>query len=118
MPALADRELRRLIDLYLQAETDIINEIGRLRFLGLVDYHAEAALERVQKILRKLENNCWAYVPRVSKRSSMSTTPKPGNPWRSQKRQKNTCWAIRTPAPSPASRWMSSRCSPSVRWRN
>ncbi len=65
MPALADRELRRLIDLYLQAETDIINEIGRLRFLGLVDYHAEAALERVQKILRKLENNCWAYVPRV-----------------------------------------------------
>ena len=65
MPALTDRELRRLIDLYLQAETDIINEIGRLRFLGLVDYHAEAALERVQKILRKLENNCLAYVPRV-----------------------------------------------------
>ena len=65
MPALTDRELRRLIDLYLQAETDIINEIGRLRFLGLVDYHAEAALERVQAILRKLENNCWAYVPRV-----------------------------------------------------
>ncbi len=65
MPALTDRELRRLIDLYLQAETDIINEIGRLRFLGLVDYHAEAALERVQKILRKLENDCWAYVPQV-----------------------------------------------------
>lgn len=65
MPALTDRELRRLIDLYLQAETDIINEIGRLRSLGLVDYHAEAALERVQKILRKLENDCWTYVPRM-----------------------------------------------------
>lgn len=65
MPALTDRELRRLIDTYLQAETDIINEIGRLRSLGLVDYHAEAALERVQKILRKLENDCWTYVPRM-----------------------------------------------------
>lgn len=65
MPTLTDRELRRLIGLYLQAETDIINEIGRLRSRGLVDYHAEAALERVQKILRKLENDCWTYVPRM-----------------------------------------------------
>ena len=42
----AERELQRLIELFLQAETDIINEIGRLRSLGLVDCHAEAALER------------------------------------------------------------------------
>ena len=41
-----DRELKRLIDLYLQAETDIVNEIARLRSRGLADYHAEAALER------------------------------------------------------------------------
>ena len=27
----AERELQRLIGLFLQAETDIINEIGRLR---------------------------------------------------------------------------------------
>ena len=58
MPSLtrgpAERELQRLIELFLQAETDIINEIGRLRSLGLADYHAEAALERVQAILRKL----------------------------------------------------------------
>lgn len=60
-----DRYLRKLIALYLQAETDIINEIGRLRSRGLVDYHAVAALERVQRILRSLENECWMYVPRM-----------------------------------------------------
>ena len=61
----AERELQRLIALYLKAETDIINEIGRLRASGLVDYHAAAALERVQAILRNLENDCWRYVPRM-----------------------------------------------------
>ena len=44
MPTLAraspERELQRLIRLYLKAETDIINEIGRLRSRGLVAYHA------------------------------------------------------------------------------
>ena len=57
MPTLAraspDRELERLIRLYLKAENNIINEIGRLRSRGLVDYHAVAALERVQAILRR-----------------------------------------------------------------
>lgn len=62
---MSDRELKRLIELYLQAETDIINEIARLRSRGLADYHAEAALERVQAILHKLENDGWAYVPRM-----------------------------------------------------
>ena len=61
----AERELARLIELFLQAETDIINEISRLRSRGLVDYHAVAALERVQAILRKMENDCWTYVPRM-----------------------------------------------------
>ena len=51
-PGLADRELQKLIEIFLRAETDIINEIGRLRSRGLVDYHVEAALERVQAILR------------------------------------------------------------------
>ena len=60
-----DRELKRLIDLYLQAETDIVNEIARLRSRGLVDYHAGAALERVQAILCKLDNDSWTYVPRM-----------------------------------------------------
>lgn len=60
-----ERELEKLIALFLQAETDIINEIGRLRSLGLVDYHAIAALERVQAILRRLESNAWEYVPKM-----------------------------------------------------
>ena len=33
--------------------------------MGLVDYHAVAALERVQAILRKLENDAWKYVPKM-----------------------------------------------------
>ena len=58
----ATAELEKLIALFLKAETDIINEIGRLRSMGNVDYHAVAALERVQRILQSLENDCWDYV--------------------------------------------------------
>lgn len=61
----SEKELEKLIQVFLKAETDIINEIGRLRSLGLVDYHAVAALERVQAILRKMENHAWEYVPRM-----------------------------------------------------
>lgn len=60
-----ERELQKLISIFLQAETGIINEIGRLRSQGLVDYHAVAALERVQAILRKMESDSWEYVPRM-----------------------------------------------------
>lgn len=60
-----EKELQKLISIFLKAETDIINEIGRLRSQGLVDYHAVAALERVQAILRKMENDCWEYVPKM-----------------------------------------------------
>lgn len=59
------KELEKLISIYLKAETDIINEIGRLRSQGLVDYHAVAALERVQTILRKMESDALEYVPRM-----------------------------------------------------
>ena len=69
MPALTpgppERELQKLIALFLKAETDIINEIGRLRSQGLADYHAAAALERVRAILRKLESDGWEYAPRM-----------------------------------------------------
>lgn len=64
-PGPPERELKKLIALFLRAETRIINEIGRLRSQGLVDYHAVAALERVQAILKGLENDCWEYVPRM-----------------------------------------------------
>ena len=58
-----ERELQKLIEIYLRAETAIINEIGRLRSSGLADYSAVAALERVQAILRKMESDSWQYVP-------------------------------------------------------
>lgn len=59
------KELEKLISIFLKAETAIINEIGRLRSLGNVDYHAIAALERVQAILRKMESDSWEYVPQM-----------------------------------------------------
>lgn len=39
-----ESELEKLRQIFLKAETDIINEIGRLRSMGNVDYHAVAAL--------------------------------------------------------------------------
>lgn len=84
MPALnrvmAGHELQRMIQLYLKAETDIINEIGRLRSRGLVDYHAQAALDRVQAILRKLENDSWEYVPRMIERQFYVSHPEARKP--------------------------------------
>lgn len=69
MPSLktnsSEKILETLIKIYLKAETDIINEIGRLRSQGLVDYHVLAALQRVQEILRKMESDCWEYVPQM-----------------------------------------------------
>ena len=59
------KELEKLISIFLKAETNIINEIGRLRSLGNVDYHAVSALERVQAILRKMESDSWEYVPKM-----------------------------------------------------
>ena len=56
-----ENELQKLIQIFLKAETDIINEIGRLRSEGLIDYHLTASLERIQAILRKMENDSWTY---------------------------------------------------------
>ena len=84
MPALNRRppseELQRLIAAFLKAETDIINEIARLRTGGLVDYHAEAALARVQAILRKLEDESWTYVPRMIEREFYVQHPEARKP--------------------------------------
>ena len=56
-----EKELQKLIQIFLKAETDIINEIGRLRSEGLIDYHLTTSLERIQAILRKMENDSWTY---------------------------------------------------------
>ncbi len=69
------RELEALIAVFLRAETAVVNEIGRLRSLGLADYHAEAALERIQAILRRMENDCWQYVPRMVERAFYARVP-------------------------------------------
>lgn len=60
-----EAELKKLVSLFLKAETDIINTIGRLRSARNLDYAQVAALERVQAILRQLENDAWTYVPKV-----------------------------------------------------
>ena len=60
-----EKELQKLIQIFLKAETDIINEIGRLRSQGLTDYSAVAALERVQAILRKMEADSWEWAPKA-----------------------------------------------------
>ena len=56
-----EKELQKLIQIFLRAETDIINEIGRLRSEGLIDYHLTASLERIQTILRTMESDSWTY---------------------------------------------------------
>lgn len=70
-----ERELEKLISIFLKAETDIINELGRLRSAGLVDYHAVAALERVQAILRQMENDCWQYAPPMVEKQFYTAHP-------------------------------------------
>lgn len=70
-----EKELQRLIQIFLKAETDIINEIGRLRSSGLADYSAVAALERVQAILRQLESDAWTYVPQMVEKQFYTAHP-------------------------------------------
>lgn len=70
-----ERELEKLIALFLRAETAIINEIGRLRSMGNADYHVVAALERVQAILRQLESDAWIYVPQMVEKQFYTAHP-------------------------------------------
>ena len=59
------RELEMLRKIFLRAETEIINEIARLRQRGLIDYHVVEALQRVQNILRGMQDEVWKYTPRM-----------------------------------------------------
>lgn len=58
-------DLDILKKLYLRTEQEIINELARLRARGLIDYHAVAALERVQKILQKMIGKSGGYTRRI-----------------------------------------------------
>lgn len=51
--------------LYLSTEREIINELARLRSRGLIDYHAVAALDRIQKILTKMVGRSGGYMRRI-----------------------------------------------------
>ena len=70
-----ERELEKLIALFLRAETAIINEIGRLRSMGNADYQVVAALERVQAILRQMENDSWEWVPKAIEKQFYTAHP-------------------------------------------
>ena len=58
-------ELEKLREIFLQAENNLIAEIARQRSRGLVDYHTEAALERVQRTLQSMVDEAWKYVPKM-----------------------------------------------------
>lgn len=62
------RELQELEKIFLEAEQRIVDEIGRLQHLGLVDYHAVAALKRVQRILKDMNAKAGKYVPLMVKK--------------------------------------------------
>ena len=66
---------KRLIQIYLKAETAIINELARLRSLGFADYHAEAALRRVQAILISMQSEAWKYTPKMVERYFYASYP-------------------------------------------
>ena len=55
----------KLIKLYLKTESDIINEIARLRSLGFADYHVVAALKRVRQILNSMKTEAWEWSPKA-----------------------------------------------------
>lgn len=57
--------LEKLRRIYRKAEDDILDAISYKRGNGLIDYAEVAALERVQRILAQLQDDCWRYVPRL-----------------------------------------------------
>lgn len=61
-------ELEKLREIFLKAETELVNEITRQRRRGLVDYHTQAALDRVQKTLQGMVDEAWKYVPKMIER--------------------------------------------------
>lgn len=48
---------------YLQAEQSLLDALTYKHLKGLIDYAEQAALDRVQKTLVTLQDECWRYVP-------------------------------------------------------
>ena len=70
-----ERELEALRKLFLRSETEIINEIASLRQRGLADYHKVAALQRVQEILKEMQEESWKYVPQMIEKMFYARVP-------------------------------------------
>lgn len=51
--------------LFLRTEQNLIHEITRKRKAGLIDYAETASLERVQRILQRMVDESWDYVPKM-----------------------------------------------------
>lgn len=62
-PAKPEDIAEYLRKLFLYTEQDLLAEITRKRARGLVDYAEVASLERVQKILMRMVNDTFEYVP-------------------------------------------------------
>lgn len=62
--------------LFLRTERKIVNEITRKRTAGYVDYAEVAALERVQETLRRMQDECWEYVPEMIEKIFYRATKK------------------------------------------
>jgi len=58
-------EIVKLRQIYLRAEEQLIGVIGYKRSRGYVDYAEVASLERVQRILQKMIDDSWTYVPKA-----------------------------------------------------
>ena len=63
MPANPHRIQEKLRQIYLKAEQDLLNALSYKRSNGLIDYAEQTALQRVQRILIQLQDDCWRYVP-------------------------------------------------------
>lgn len=64
-----------LQQIYRRAETDIINELARLRSRGLIDYHAVSTLLRVQRILLTMQERAGKVIPRMVERYFYANHP-------------------------------------------
>lgn len=70
-----EREILALREIFLRAETEIINEVASLRQRGLADYHKVAALKRVQDILKAMQEESWEYVPKMIEKMFYARVP-------------------------------------------
>lgn len=80
-PEPGDLKAAKLRQIYMKAENDIIRELTRKRNLGLVDYSEVAALERVQEILRNMQDEANEYIPQMIAEKFYTANDLPSAPY-------------------------------------